>query len=214
VSKRLYSLSVGFSSGGGASQPAEILAGHRRGRSPFEVTILFVPASSGPEQLAASWADDCDQIIIRLCPICKRDSIVGHGHRRKQAHDEHHDWIGIRRGRCIKCGRTFTFLPVYSLPYTHYSLVARCHTLLRRFVEHCSWESAVSKFKDADRVPDSSTVRRWSKGLDCSQAALSFLPHTLTRVAHWLKRGDPGDQKAAPLSWIISALEVLWPMRV
>jgi hypothetical protein len=35
VSKRLYSLSVGFSSGGGASQPAEILAGHRRRRSPL-----------------------------------------------------------------------------------------------------------------------------------------------------------------------------------
>jgi hypothetical protein len=214
VSKRLYSLSVGFSSGGGASQPAEILAGHRRQRSPFEVTILFVPASSGPEQLAANWADDCDQIIIRLCPVCKRDSIVGHGHRRKQAHDEHHDWIGIRRGRCIKCGRTFTFLPVFSLPYTHYSLVARCHALLRRFVEHCSWERAVSKFKDADRVPDSSTVRRWSKGLDCSQPALSFLSRTLTRVAHWLERGGAGAQKAAPLPWIISALEVLWPMRL
>jgi hypothetical protein len=103
---------------------------------------------------------------------------------------------------------------VYSLPYTHYSLVARCQTLLRRFMEHCSWERAVSKFKDADRVPDSSTVRRWSKGLDCSQPALSFLPHTLTRVAHWLERGEPGVQKAAPLPWIISALEVLWPMRV
>jgi hypothetical protein len=118
------------------------LAGQRRRRSPFEVTILFVPASSGPEQLAANWADDCDQIIIRLCPICKRDSIVGHGRRRKQAHDEHHDWIGIRRGRCIKCGRTFTFLPLFSLPYTHYSLVARCQALQRRFVEHCSWEKS------------------------------------------------------------------------
>jgi hypothetical protein len=72
----------------------------------------------------------------------------------------------------------------------------------------------VSRFKDADRVPDSSTVRRWWKGLDCSQPALSFLPHTLTRVAHWLGCGDPGAQKAAPLPWIISALEVLWPMRV
>jgi hypothetical protein len=93
-------------------------------------------------------------------------------------------------------------------------LTARCHTLLRRFVEHCSWESAVSKFKDADRVPDSSTVRRWSKGLDCSQPALSFLSQTLIRVAHWLERGEPGAPKAAPLPWIISALEVLWPMRV
>jgi hypothetical protein len=63
-------------------------------------------------------------------------------------------------------------------------------------------------------VPDSSTVRRWSKGLDCSQPALSFLSHTLTCVAHWLERGEPGVQKAAPLPWIISALEVLWPMRV
>ena len=36
----------------------------------------------------------------------------------------------------------------------------------------------------------------------------------LARVAHWLERGDPGAQKAAPLPWIISALEVLWPMRV
>ncbi len=103
---------------------------------------------------------------------------------------------------------------MYSLPYTHYSLVGRCQTLLRRFVEHCSWERAVSKFKDADRVPDSSTVRRWSKGLDCSEPALSFLPHTLTRVAHWLERGGAGAQKAAPLPWIISALEVLWPIRV
>ena len=165
-------------------------------------------------QVAACWAEDCDKNILRHCPICERDSIVGHGRRRKQAHDEHHDWIGIRRGRCIKCGRTFTFLPLFSLPYTHYSLVARSQALLRRFVEHCSWESAVSRFKDADRVPDSTTVRRWSKGLDCSQPALSFLPHTLTRVAHWLERGDAGPQKAAPLPWIISALEVLWPMRV
>jgi len=32
-----------------------------------------------------------------------------HGRRRKQAHDEHHDGTGIRRGRCPDCGKTFTF---------------------------------------------------------------------------------------------------------
>jgi hypothetical protein len=26
--------------------------------------------------------------ILRQCPICLRDSIIGHGRRRKQAHDE------------------------------------------------------------------------------------------------------------------------------
>jgi CHC2 zinc finger/Domain of unknown function (DUF6431) len=51
-----------------------------------------------------------------------QESIIGHGRRRKQAHDEYHDWITIRRGRCGSCGKTFTSLPVFSLPYTHYSL--------------------------------------------------------------------------------------------
>ena len=91
------------------------------------------------ERLAVGWADDCDKVILRLCPICKRDSIVGHGHRRKQAHDEHHDWIGIRRGRCSNCETTFTFLPLFSLPYPDSSLLARCQALWWRFKEHRSW---------------------------------------------------------------------------
>ena len=44
--------------------------------------------------------------MLRRCPVCERDSIVGHGRRRKQAHDELHDWISIRRGRCTGCGKT------------------------------------------------------------------------------------------------------------
>ena len=202
------------SSGGGASQPAEILAGQRQRRSPFEVTILFVPVSAGLEQLAVCWADDCDKIILRLCPICKHDSIVGHGHRRKPAHDEHHDWIGIRRGCCSNCGTTFTFLPLFSLPYTHFSLLARCQALWRRFKEHRSWEEAVPKLKDADRVPDASTVRRWSKGLDSSQLAVSFVRQTMACVSGWLARGNHSDLRPEPLPWMVSALEVLWPLRL
>src|SRR2546425_1895513 len=85
---------------------------------------------------------------------CERDSITGHGRRRKQAHDEHHDWIKIRRGRCPGCGKTFTFLPLISLPYTHYSLLTRCQALRRRFEEHCSWEEVTPTLQDPDRVPD------------------------------------------------------------
>jgi hypothetical protein len=183
-------------------------------RSPFEVTILFVPVSAGLEQLAACWANDCDQIIIRLCPICKRDSIVGHGHRRKQAHDEHHDWIGIRRGRCSTCGKTFTFLPLFSLPYTHFSLLARCQALWLRFKEHCSWEKAAPTLKDGDRQPDASTLRRWSRGLDCSEPAVSFVRQTATCIARWLQRGHDSDPKAVALPWMASALEILWPLRL
>jgi hypothetical protein len=92
------------------------LGGSRREQNPCEVTILFVPVSVSLDKAAAGWAEDCDEIILRHCPLCESDTIIGHGRRRKQAHDEHHDWIGIRRGRCIKCGRTFTFLPLFSLP--------------------------------------------------------------------------------------------------
>src|SRR6266567_5428711 len=65
----------------------------------------------------------------------------GHGRRRKQAHDETHDWINIRRGSAM-CGTTFTLLPGFSLPYTHYSLVARSQSLQRYCDENCSWENA------------------------------------------------------------------------
>ena len=173
--------------------PAGILADRSRKRNPCEVTILFVPVSVALERLAAGWAEDSDEIILRRCPVCEKDSIIGHGRRRKQAYDEHHNWIRIRRGRCGNCGTTFTFLPVFSLPYTHYSLLARCQALLRRFVEHCPWERALPKLQDADRLPDPSTVRRWSSGLDCSQPVSSFLSQTVSRVAHWLERSHQAD---------------------
>jgi hypothetical protein len=151
---------------------------------------------------------------LRLCPVCESDSIIGHGSRRKQAHDEHHDWINIRRGRCPRCGKTFTFLPLFSLPYTHYSLLARSQALQRHFVEHCSWEESTPTLKDPNRVPDPSTLRRWAHGLDHSQPALCFFRETLARVAHWLARGDPADHEAGPLSWLTPVLQILWPLRL
>ena len=183
-------------------------------RDSCEVTILFVSVSASPDKLATDWAEDCDENIIRRCPFCEHDSIIGHGRRRKQAHDEHHDWIGIRRGLCSDCGLTFTFLPVFSLPYTHYSLLARCQALWRRFAQQCPWEKALPKLKNPDRLPDPSTVRRWASGLDCSQPQLSFPSQTVTRVAHWLDRGRQALGEAGPLSWITPVLQNLWPLRL
>jgi hypothetical protein len=165
-------------------------------------------------ELATGWAEDCDKIILRRCPVCKQDSIIGHGRRRKQAHDEHHNWIGIRRGRCAGCGKTFTFLPLFSLPYTHYSLLARCQALQRRVGEACSWEKALPKVMDPDRLPDPSTVRRWSSGLDCSPPAHFFLHQTITRVTHWLVRSHQVLDEAGPLAWISPVVQILWPLRL
>jgi hypothetical protein len=152
--------------------------------------------------------------MLRRCPTCECDSIVGHGRRSKQAHDEHHDWIGIRRGRCLGCGKTFTFLPLLSLPYTHYSLLARCQALRRRFVEYCSWEEALPNLKDSNRLPDPSTLRRWANGLECSQLGPSFLRQTLARVGHWLTCGEQADHEAWLLSWLTPVLKILSPLRL
>jgi hypothetical protein len=79
----------------------------RGGNRPTEYTVDW-------KALKAFFANVCNGAdILRRCPVCVRDSIVGHGRRRKQAHDEHHDWIGIRRGLCNRCGKTFTFLPPF-----------------------------------------------------------------------------------------------------
>src|SRR5207244_3090232 len=201
---------LGFYLQGGRSSASRADLGRSMsgGRAPID-TILFIPLSVPPHKLETDWATSCAEAILRQCPVCEHDSIIGHGRRRKQAHDEHHDWIDIRRGRCPDCRKTFTFLPWLSLPYTHYSLLARGQALQRRFVEHCSWEQATPTLKDPDRVTDSSTLRRWSRGLDRSQPALSFLRQTLARVAHWQARGDPVDPEAEPLSGLTPVLQIL-----
>jgi hypothetical protein len=160
----------------------------------------------------SDWAEECADVIVRRCPVCERDSIAGHGRRRKQAHDEYHDWIPIRRGHCRGCGKTFTFLPQLSLPYTHYSLLARCEAVRRRFEEHCSWEEATPSLKDPNRLPDPSTLRRWAHGLDPAQPARSFLRQTLARASQWLARGGPPGHAA--LSGLTPVLQILWPLRL
>jgi hypothetical protein len=47
--------------------------------------------------------------------------------------------------------------------------------LRRRSLEGRSWEDAAPPLKDPDRVPAPSTLRRWSRSLDCSLPAFSFL---------------------------------------
>lgn len=175
--------------------------------------VLFIPLFAAQCKFEIDWAKECAETILRHCPICGRDSIIGHGRRRKQAHDEHHDWIKIRRGICNACGMTFTFLPPFSLPYTHYSLLARIGAMKRHFVEHYSWEDATPALQDPDCVPDPSTLRRWASGIDRSQPASSFLSQILARVAHWLECGKQTDTQTF-LSRLVLALQVLCPLRL
>jgi hypothetical protein len=144
------------------------------------------------------------------------DSIIGHGRRRKQAHDEDHEWIAIRRGLCHLCGKTFTFLPPFSPPYTHYSLIARSQALRRYFVEGCSWEAASPFLKDPHRVTDPSTLRRWFRELDSSRPPFSFLRRTMHAVSQWLSGTEILVHDSLPLRWqtIVPFLTRLWPLRI
>ena len=184
-------------------------------KSPF-ATILFIPFSAEQRKVESDWAVVCSQIILRRCPVCERDSIIGHGRRRKQAHDQDHDWIPIRRGFCNLCGKTFTFLPQFSPPYGHYSLIARSQALRRYFLESCSWEAAAPVVKDPDRVADPSTLRRWFRSLDSSRPPFSFLRRTMHAVSHWLSGTQTLVHDSLPLCWptVFPFLAWFWPLRL
>ena len=179
-------------------------------------TIVFIalPAAQGKPEI--DWAESAAENIIRRCPVCACDSIVGHGRRRKQAHDEHHDWIRIRRGLCNICGKTITFLPLFSLPYTHYSLIARSEALRRYFVDGCSWEAAAPPVKDPSRVTDPSTLHRWFRDLDSSQPPFSFLRRTILTFDRWMRGGEILHHDDLPLSWptVFPFLRRFWPLRL
>jgi len=179
------------------------------------VTILFIPLSAAQNNFDADWAE-AGAGLVRRCPVCLRDSIIGHGRRRKQAHDEDHDWIPIRRGRCKLCGKTFTLLPPFSPPYCHYSLMARSQALRRHFVEGCSWEAAAPVVKDPDRVADPSTLRRWFRNLDSSQPPFSFLRRTMQAVSQRLGNGPTLQHGLLRLSWrtLFPFLGQFWPLRL
>lgn len=99
--------------------------------------------------------------MVRICPVCRQTSVIGHGWRSRQAHDANHTWIRIRRGICKLCERTITMLPDWLVPGGHYGLTARQQSAqlageAPRPVEECVPDSA-----DPNRCADPSTVRRW-----------------------------------------------------
>jgi hypothetical protein len=186
-----------------------------QGGAPF-ATILFIPLSAAQHNFEVDWVEAGGGAILRQCPVCLNDSIVGHGRRRKQAHDEDHDWIPIRRGLCNLCGKTFTFLPPFSPPYCHYSLIARSQSLRRYFVEGCCWEAAAPTVKDPDRVADPSTLRRWFRSLDSSQPPFSVLRRTMPAISAWLSRAQILVHDSLPLCWhtAFPFLARFWPLRI
>ena len=99
--------------------------------------------------------------LIRHCPACQTDSVIGHGWRHRQAHDATHTRIRIHRGICKLCHLTFTMLPGWLIPGGHYSLLARQQAADLASQPERPLEECVPGSADSDRSADPSTVRRW-----------------------------------------------------
>jgi hypothetical protein len=118
--------------------------------------IVFIPCSTAgckPGEYDAEW-------LPRQCPGCEVAAVIGHGRRWRQAHDDRHDRIRIRRGFCKHCDLTLTVLPAWCVPGALYNLPAR-REALGRLAEGESLEASAPLCHDPDRIADPSTVRRW-----------------------------------------------------
>jgi hypothetical protein len=98
--------------------------------------------------------------MVRVCPACQQVSVIGHGWRRRQAHDAHRTWIRIHRGICKLCDLTLTMLPDWLVPGGHYSLAARQQAEQLAGRER-PLEECVPDSPDGERCADPSTVGRW-----------------------------------------------------
>jgi len=101
-------------------------------------------------------------LLPRRCPVCRNNTIIGHGRRLRQSHDDRRECFWARRGICQPCRKTFTILPDWLAPSGHYSLHCR-QQACQRIAAGYSAEQAAPHCKDPARLPDSSTLRRWAQ---------------------------------------------------
>jgi hypothetical protein len=133
--------------------------------------IVFIPRSGDeckPGEADSEW-------LPRQCPACRQIAIIGHGRRRRQAHDAIRDWIVVRRGLCKGCGSTLTVLPAVCVPGALYALAAR-RQALDRLAGGCPLEQAAPDGRDPDRIADASTIRRWFWRRIQSPRLLNWMP--------------------------------------
>jgi hypothetical protein len=133
--------------------------------------------------------------LPRRCPLCRNDTIIGHGRRRRLAHDDRQEHIWVRRGICRLCRKTFTILPDWLVPSGRYTLRCRQQACAGIAAGH-SVEQTAPHCKDPSRSPDPSTLYRWAR-------------RRLLSVWWWVRSGAQGEHfLRAPtiVAWDLSAL--------
>ena len=140
-------------------------------------------------------------LLPRQCPVCRGQTIIGHGRRRRQAHDASHESIRVRRGICRLCGKTFTILPHWLAPSAPFSLLCR-QQACEHIADGASVEESTPHCKDPSRSPDPSTVRRWAH-------------RRLLSICGWVKTGAFSQyflQAPTIVAWDLMALCRILPM--
>jgi hypothetical protein len=140
-------------------------------------------------------------LLPRRCPVCHDHTIIGHGRRLRQAHDERHEHIWVRRGICHPCNKTFTILPDWLAPAARFSLHCR-QQACESIAADDSVEQAAPHCKDPSRSPDPSTLRRWAH-------------RRLLSVCCWLKAGAIANyflRTPTIVAWDLGALCRILPI--
>jgi hypothetical protein len=128
----------------------------------------------------------------RWCPVCQQPSIVGHGRRRKQAHDGQHDWIWVRRSRCPLCKKTFTVLPTWSPQDKHW------HMLQNAYVSTASDNGYISPIPNyTNDLTHYTFCSLWSKMLHNAPALLGGRRPTRNPEQVLQQSGSQGDARSA-----------------
>ena len=120
-------------------------------------------------------------LLPRQCPVCRCHTVIGHGRRLRQAHDDRHERIWARRGICHPCGKTFTILPEWLAPSGHFTLRCR-QQACESIAAGDSIEQSAPHCKDPSRSPDPSTLRRWAQ-------------RRLLSVCCWVRAGAIGEHR-------------------
>ena len=137
----------------------------------FAPMIVFIPCS---EPGCKGCLADADW-LPRQCPACRLNAVIGHGRRRRQAHDKSQDWIVVRRGICKVCDKTLTVLPHGCVPSAVYNIPVRQQALVL-LDQGIPAEQAAPHCHDPDRIADPSTIRRWFWRFMESQPFLPWAP--------------------------------------
>jgi uncharacterized protein DUF6431 len=140
-------------------------------------------------------------LLPRWCPVCREDTIIGHGRRLRQARDDRHGSLWVRRGICPPCRKTFTILPDWLVPKGQFSLPCR-QQACERIAAGNSIEQATPQYEDPARSPDPSSVRRWAW-------------RRLLSVWCWAKTGDQVGRFLRPttiLAWDLDAICRILPV--